>query len=177
MPEDATVAHAAARGRELPEAMRRRYIELGITDVRTLNVVQLFADLARFNSRTMNDFDQVVARSLDITWAGYRIMNSLLAFGGLDQQALARLSGTSRAATSGSLSTLERKGLITRTAPETDRRRLVVQLTDAGREILERAVQLQSTRLDAWTQLLGTDEITRLRELLKRLADQPAPPS
>lgn len=163
------------RSRTLTEAMRKQYRKLGITEPRTLDAIEMITDLTRLESRLLNDFDRVVSRELGISWAGYRILNSLLAFGELDQQALTRLSGTSRASTSSALTTLERDGMVTRRAPKHDRRRLMVDLTESGHRVLERAIKLQCERLLSWTAKLSGDELTQLRELMNHLVNQPHP--
>lgn len=94
-------------------------------------------------------------RRLGWSWAGFRFMNLLWAAGPLEARQLTRLSGASRAATSAVLNTLERDGLIRRDRSETDRRQVLVSLTDEGASRLLEGLRAQAERDRAWFAVLS----------------------
>ncbi|MGQ4618921.1 MarR family transcriptional regulator [Nocardia sp. R7R-8] len=163
------------RSRALSESLRQRHRELGTTDPRVLDAMETVAVLTRLEARLSQDFERSVHRPLGITWAGFRILNVLWAFGGTPQHELTRLSGTSRASVSSALTTLERQELVARRVADNDRRQLVVELLPAGLSILERAVAIQADRLTAWTDVLRDDQLGELLHLLNTLVGQDVP--
>ena len=135
----------------------------------------LVFNLTRFWNRHSQDAESL-HRRLGWSWAGFRIMNLLWAAGPLEARAVARLSAASRATISSLLSTLERDGLITRDRTESDRRQVLVRLTDEGDRRLQEGLRAQAERDRAWFAVLDESEQAQLSRLLKRLADQESLP-
>ena len=65
---------------------------------------------------------------------------------------------------------LERKTLVTRRADPADRRRNVVELTGTGQTVLEEATRASDVAEQQLLADLGERDVTRLRELLQRIA-------
>jgi DNA-binding MarR family transcriptional regulator len=164
------------RTRELSELLRHHHRELGTTDPKVLDAIEMVTDLTRLEARLIKDFERHVHRPLGLTWAGFRILNALWAYDGLAQQDIGRVSGSTRASISSALSTLENRGLVTRRRVETDRRQLIVELTPEGRETLRRAIEAQTRREQAWTAVLREDQMSELVHLLRTLVNQETPP-
>lgn len=164
------------RTREFSERLRRFHRKLGTTDPRELDAIEMVTDLTRLVTRLVNDFERTVHRPLGLTWAGFRILNALWVFDGLDQQEIGRISGSSRASVSSALSTLENRGLVTRHRAQGDRRQLVVQLTPEGTTLLHQAIAVQTEREHAWTSVLRDDQLGDLVHLLRLLVNQDTPP-
>jgi DNA-binding MarR family transcriptional regulator len=174
-PEDASSAEEHKPTRRFPELLRERHRDLGTTAGRDLDAIEMVTHLTRLVARLVQDFEQSVHRPLGSTWAGFRILNVLWIFDGVDQQEIERLSGSSKASVSSALQTLENRGLIERRRDPRDRRRLLVQLTPTGREELEKAISSQTERERAWTQVLSDEEIQQLITLLSKVVNQPRP--
>ncbi|EKF40547.1 MarR family transcriptional regulator [Nitratireductor indicus C115] len=85
--------------------------------------------------------------------------------GELSPHELAERAGVTRATVTGLLDGLERAGLVRRCAHESDRRKLIVQLTPKGRQ-LAKALTLEHSR---WIGTLFSDFTSEERALLRRL--------
>ncbi|MFF1479136.1 MarR family winged helix-turn-helix transcriptional regulator [Streptomyces sp. NPDC058301] len=82
---------------------------------------------------------------------------------------LADLLGLTRGALSSRLGPLEQAGLITRATDATDRRRVHVQLTEAGHEALRRHLDSEGRGEDDLLSVLADDERQALAGLLRKL--------
>ncbi|WDV55346.1 MarR family transcriptional regulator [Streptomyces coeruleorubidus] len=167
----------ASRTREFSELLRHHHRELGTTDPRDLDAIEMVTDLTRLEARLTKDFEKHVHRPLGLTWAGFRILNALWIYGPLGQQDIGRVSGSTRASISSALTTLESRGLVTRERVESDRRQLFVELTPEGRETLRQAIEAQTQRERAWTGVLRDDQLSELVHLLRTLVHQETPPA
>ncbi|CNE43110.1 MarR family transcriptional regulator [Mycobacterium tuberculosis] len=155
-------------------ALHERLLREGLVEPNSVDRFDIVFNLTRFFNRLGQDSESL-QRRLGWSWAGFRIMNLLWVTGPLESRHLGRLAGASRATISSVLSTLERDGLVERTRSDSDRRQVLVQLTDTGHTRLKEGLRLQA-RLDAdWLSVLTTDEQVQLNALLQRLADQRAP--
>ncbi|MEU4222807.1 MarR family transcriptional regulator [Nonomuraea sp. NPDC026600] len=164
------------RTREFSELLRHNHRELGTTDPRDLDAIEMVTDLTRLEARLVQDFERHVHRPLGLTWAGFRILNALWVFGSLPQQEIGRVSGSSRASISSALMTLEDRGLVVRRRAEDDRRQLIVELTTEGLDTLRQAIAAQTRRERAWTAALRDDQLSELVHLLRTLVNQETPP-
>lgn len=167
---------APPRTREFSELLRRQHRELGTTEPGILDAIEMVTDLTRLQARLVQDFERHVHRPLGLTWAGFRILNSLWVFGPVPQQQIGRVSGSSRASISSALGTLEDRGLVRRTTIEGDRRQLCVELTAEGLAVLRRAIDGQTRRERAWTAILSDQQLGNLVQLHRVLVNQETPP-
>jgi DNA-binding MarR family transcriptional regulator len=161
--------------RRFPELLRQRHREIGTTEGRDLDAIEMVTHLTRLVARLVQDFEKSVHRPLGSTWAGFRILNALWLFGEVDQQEIERLSGNSKASVSSALLTLENRGLIERRRDIQDRRRLLVKLTEAGQRELKHAIVAQTERERAWTRVMSDAEIRQLVDLLSKMVNQQRP--
>jgi DNA-binding MarR family transcriptional regulator len=90
------------------------------------------------------------------------------------QQDLARLMGKGAVAVVAIVDGLEEKGLVARRRSDRDRRRSVVGLTDAGREMLVRADEAAESVTQTLFAALGEDEREALHTSLRRALDADA---
>ncbi|GAA3791125.1 MarR family winged helix-turn-helix transcriptional regulator [Streptomyces phyllanthi] len=162
------------RSREFAAKVRAHHKELGHTEPQ-IRGVEAVTHLTRLVARLVQDFERAVHRPLGMTWAGFRIMNTLWIFGDLEQRQIARISGTSRASVSSALNTLEERGLVERRRERDDRRVVRVSLTPAGLALLHQAIEGQTAREHAWMAVLDDEEVSRLVVLLGRLVNQERP--
>jgi DNA-binding MarR family transcriptional regulator len=165
--EPAQISVAEIRG-----ALRKRHLEEAIGDGDVIDRMEIMFNLMRLTTRLTRDFE-ATHRPVGWTWAGFRIANLLWAAGDLEPRDLARLSGSSRASISSALNTLESGGYIRRTIRATNRRSIVVSLTEKGRQELKRAIAAQADRERAWLDVLTPGERATLGKLISRLHDQP----
>lgn len=77
--------------------------------------------------------------------------------------------GMSMPAVSQMLKSLQKKGLVTRTAATDDRRVVYVALTPSGEEIFSEAIERFLERVDAVAELFGEQKIQEITALLKDL--------
>ncbi len=103
-------------------------------------------DLFRLATRLTSDFDTAVHRPRGLSMAGFRVLFTMWVFGSLEIRAIARLSGVTRAAVSGVVTTLERDGLAVRRRDQADGRLATVALTDAGDNTVRAAYSAQHAR-------------------------------
>jgi DNA-binding MarR family transcriptional regulator len=172
---ETSAAHRIARSRQFPDLLRIKHQQLGSQTERDLDVIELITNLTRLNARLVQDFENAVHRPLNLTWAGFRILNALWVFDGLQQQDIGRMSGTSRASVSSALTTLETRGLVSRRRTASDRRNVDVWLTPDGIKALHRAISAQTRREQAWTSMLSDDDVRTLMRLLRTLVDRETP--
>ncbi|MFC9557847.1 MarR family winged helix-turn-helix transcriptional regulator [Rhodococcus sp. NPDC056960] len=156
------------------KALQERLLAAGVISADAVARTELVFNLVRFYNRVGQDSERV-QRRLGWTWAGFRIMNLLWVAGPLEARQLGRLSGSSRAAMSSVLRTLERDGLVVRDRSSTDRRQVIVRLTDEGRDQLGAGLRAQAECDRAWLGILSPDEQGVLGQILEKLATQRRP--
>ena len=83
------------------------------------------------------------------------------------QQDLAQLLGKAPALMVAAIDELEQRGLVERARDASDRRRTRVTLTPAGRKALRHGDEIAETMVAQLLGGLGSDELTRLHELLR----------
>ena len=133
-------------------------------------------DLVRLATRTIGDFDTAVHRPLGLSMAGFRILFTVWVFGSLEVREIATLSGVSRAAVSGVVTTLEREGLALRQRDQADGRLARVTATDAGVEKLRMAYDAQHVRERQLFGALDAAELASFTATLRKLlAVRPRP--
>jgi DNA-binding MarR family transcriptional regulator len=138
--------------------------------------VRLFFALLRVGNRLSKDFEVAIRQTADLSFAGYQLLFTLKAVGPVNPNHLARLSSVSTASMSSLLNTLERKGLLSRSADPEDGRRTIVDLTEAGDDLVSVLYLENMDREQAWSQALTQHEAETLAELLSKiLTHKPRP--
>lgn len=80
--------------------------------------------------------------------------------------------GITSARIAAALNSLEGKGLISRRIDTKDRRRILIDLTDAGREQVQEHYQMIMGITTHMLEYLGEDDATEFIRIMKRLADK-----
>jgi DNA-binding MarR family transcriptional regulator len=126
--------------------------------------------LARLGQESVARFRRAV-RPLDIGAQQFIVLKQLQVLGSCSQGELADALGIDYSNLAGVTGELYRRGLIARSRDEADRRRYVVELTDAGRQLLADADGAILAADEDMLAALGDDERDQLWELLRRMAD------
>lgn len=115
----------------------------------------------------------------DLTFAQYRILMDLF-FGerfnecaGMNPSDLSERLGVTRNTVSSLIRSLEEKEFIARRLDREDRRRFIIELTDAGRERVHEHASRHFGVLNECFGLLNPDEQEKLIELLLKLGEHP----
>jgi DNA-binding MarR family transcriptional regulator len=122
---------------------------------------------AALSAHNLQDFEYDTLHALVGTGAPYRAHPS----------ELATAMRMSPAAVTGRLDALERRGYVRRLPPPGDRRKVIVELTEAGHGAWREAMQDQVDEEDRIIAALSRSEQEQLADLLRRmvLAVEPAP--
>lgn len=116
--EQAVIAHVGDREVDLP-------------------AMHAISSLYRAASATRKHLTARVLRPRDLSWTGFTVLWTVWIWGPLETRETAESAGISKATLSGVVNTLERRGWIRRLASATDGRLVELELTDAGRELMD----------------------------------------
>jgi len=106
-----------------------------------------------------------------VTAAGFSVLVVLTTAGGsLGLKTLRRRLGWSKANATEVTGTLEARGLVRRRRPVDDRRSVLVELTDAGRALVERLFPAHAERVSDAFGALDEGEKRSLAEICRKLA-------
>lgn len=105
----------------------------------------------------------------DLTPRQFAVLAKLLEEGPLSQNHLGRKVAMDAATTKGVIARLLRKGYVTSTPSQTDRRRLDIALTDTGAAAARAAIGVARTISARTTRNLSSREVQRLLALLDKL--------
>ena len=154
---DAVDANLEIWARELPEL-----------DLETEGIVERIHRLERFIDRAM----QETLDAFDVMHGEWKVLANLRRAGppyrGKPGKLAKRLDLSSGAMTN-RLDNMEARGLIRRLDDPDDRRGVIVELTDAGRELWDSTVAAQAEKESLVDSVLGEREKRQLNDLLRRL--------
>ena len=141
-----------------------------------LDAHALLFTLLRAANRVRKDHENTVFRPQGVSMAAYQVFFTLEAVGPIPPNELARLSSVSTASMSSLLNTLSNAGYVQRAADATDGRRVIVSLTEKGREKLRTLFAQNNARERQWANGLSRTEAVILTEALRAfLAVRPGP--
>lgn len=140
-----------------------------------LPAMHAISSLYRAASATRNHLTSRVLRPRDLSWTGFTILWTVWIWGPLETRDVAESAAISKATLSGVVNTLESRGWIRRIPSASDGRLVELELTDAGRELMDE-LHPEFNRVEA--ELAGglskrrLDEMTRgLRGLVERVEE------
>lgn len=147
-----------------------RVVELGTSEQPIdLDTFAAMFDLFRVSARVVADLEAEVHRPLGLSTAGFRVLFTVWVHEALEVREIARLSGVSRAAVSGVVTTLEKEGLAERRRHADDGRLVSVAATPAGVDRLGEAYRAQNVREGQLFSGLAADELEQFTLLLRKL--------
>jgi MarR family 2-MHQ and catechol resistance regulon transcriptional repressor len=102
---------------------------------------------------------------------GFSVLVVLTTAGGeLELRALRHRLQTSKANATEVVSTLQQRGFVTRRRPPTDRRMVLVDITETGAELVDRLFPEHTERVTQAFSVLDEDEKRSLTEICRKLA-------
>jgi DNA-binding MarR family transcriptional regulator len=119
-------------------------------------------------------FDRIgrLLRPLGVSAAGGLVLGILRDHGPMSPSELGERLIVSRAAVTGLLDSLERRGFVNRAVNPADRRSLVVEITPAGLTVVKELRTLVHRNEKDWLGALTDDELRTYIELLHRIQDR-----
>jgi DNA-binding MarR family transcriptional regulator len=133
--------------------------------------MELVLLLHRVTNSIVYDLESTVHRPAGWSWSAFRAVFTLWISGPLEPSRLAARTGMSRQAVSALTKTLENDGLIARATAAHDARSVVLSLTPAGTERIERVFVDHNRREADWAGILAPGERGELVRMLAKLAD------
>ncbi|MBT3549671.1 MAG: MarR family transcriptional regulator [Rhodospirillaceae bacterium] len=116
-------------------------------------------------------------RDLALTRGQYDVLFVIANEQSIAQDRLAQMLGLDRSTTGVLATNLERKGLIARNIKPSDRRKLTLNLTEAGKIAFETASPAAEQAREQVLATLSPEEQDQLFALLRRIIDAPATPT
>ncbi len=113
--------------------------------------------------------ETAVHRPRGRTWASYRVLLSIRAIGPTEPGTLADILDIAPPSVSSLLATLERSNLITRRPDPSNRRRVIVELTEAGTKAVDESIGDQTDGEVSFLAGLDAAEIATLSTILDKL--------
>lgn len=113
-------------------------------------------------------------RDLGLTRGQYDVLFVVANEPTVDQDRLAQLLGQDRSTTGVLATNLERKGFIVRDVKPSDRRKLTLRLTEAGKKAFEIALPIAEHAREQVLSALSPDERDQLFVLLRQIVDAAA---
>lgn len=114
-------------------------------------------------------------RSADVTEQQWRVLRVLDDIGPVEPTDLAKSALLFAPSVARILKELTERELVTRTPHEGDRRRAIVALSPAGKELVETTARHTIARLDGYIDRYGADRMDRLLSELRALIDAIGP--
>ena len=152
------------------------FVDRAIEDVTTRldgidrTAMQFGMLLHRVTNVVVYDLESSVHRPAGWSWSAFRAVSTLWVNGPCEPSRLAELAGMSRQAVAALAKTLDTDGLIERQTAPHDARPVVLSLTAAGPEQIERVYREHNRREVDWATALDPDERATMIHLLSKLA-------
>jgi len=104
-------------------------------DVAAMAVV---SNIYRAAGAVRNHFERTVLQPYELTWTAWVVLWVVWIWRDIETRHVAAEAGISKGTLTGVASTLERRGLLTRRGHPGDARRVLLQLTDEGAELMDK---------------------------------------
>lgn len=114
-------------------------------------------------------YSETYVRQYDLTPAQFDVIATLGNTNGMSMGEIGEKTLITKGTLTGVIDRLEKKQLIQREVPETDRRSVIVKLTDAGETLFEQVFPAHIADLKQRFEQLEASELELLRVLLSRL--------
>ena len=174
MQSDHSGATKAASERLAAELdVARRLEDLDVDTTATAAVSNIYRAAASVRRRG----EREVLAPVNLTWGGFTILWVLWIWGDMETGQLAAECDLAKGTLSGMLTTLEKRDLVQRVPVAEDRRRVVVELLDAGRSLIEDVFPRFNSYETEVTSDLTEEEARELARLLRKVITRSGPSS
>ena len=136
---------------------------------REVQALDAFVKLARASTTLVGRLNQRLQVDHDLTESQLGVLEALLHLGPMPQAELCRKILRSGSNVTTVVDNLERAGLVRRAADDDDRRVRVVQLTAAGRRLIDRVFPVHAARVTDLMGALTREEQRELGRLCRKL--------
>lgn len=151
---------------EREQAVADRVGALHDIDFAAMNVVQ---NVYRVANAVRARMEREALGESGLSWTSFTALFVLWVWGPQETRHLAEECGVTKGTLTGVLATLESKGLVVRTAHETDGRLVVVRLTPAGRTLIKRLFPQFNAHETQVVEVLSPAEQATLTRLLRKV--------
>jgi DNA-binding MarR family transcriptional regulator len=167
--ENQAMAQKAAESRDsIDEKLEVWLREIPDLDARTEGIVDRIGVIQKYLRRTHDE----TLEQFGLTWGDAKVLSSLRYGGPPYRSTPGRLGsqlGLSSGAMTARLDKMEEAKLIRRLPDPADRRGVLIELTDRGRELWEQSVAMQAEKEATVASALSRGEQDQLNRLLRRL--------
>ncbi|MBH0010017.1 MULTISPECIES: MarR family winged helix-turn-helix transcriptional regulator [unclassified Salinibacterium] len=125
------------------------------------------SNLFRAANAVRNHFERTVLSEHNLSWTAFVVLWVTWIWEPIETRQIALEGGFSKATLTGVLTTLERRGWLTRERSETDGRLVVVKLTDRGRELMTELFPAFNLQEQAVTGPVDPSKREELAEMLR----------
>ncbi|WP_246078058.1 MarR family winged helix-turn-helix transcriptional regulator [Rhodoglobus vestalii] len=125
------------------------------------------SNLFRAANAVRNHFERTVLSEHNLSWTAFVVLWVTWIWEPIETRQIALEGGFSKATLTGVLSTLERRGWLTRERSASDGRLVVVKLTDAGRELMIELFPAFNLQEQAVTSPIDRGRREELAEMLR----------
>ena len=168
--EDPSVAESPTRRDAIDERLEVWAREIPFLDIRAEGIVDRIAVLEKYVKRTHDE----TLEQFGLSWGEFKVLCSLR-YGGHGYRSTPGRLGNELSLSSGAMTArldkMEDAGLLRRLPDPDDRRGVVIELTDKGRDLWEESVAAQAEKESTVTATLDDDEKDQLNDLLRRLVN------
>ena len=140
----------------------------GIDDPRLMNALSAYVKLLRASKAVLGQIEKRLAQD-GLTATQIGVLEGILHLGPLTQRELGRKVLTSAGNMTDVIDKLAARGLVTRARAPQDRRSVIVDLTPAGRELIEKTFPQHAQDIAAAMAGLDALELATLETLLRKL--------
>ncbi|MEV8254824.1 DNA-binding MarR family transcriptional regulator [Salinibacterium amurskyense] len=125
------------------------------------------SNLFRAANAVRNHFERTVLSEHNLSWTAFVVLWVTWIWEPIETRQIALEGGFSKATLTGVLTTLERRGWLTRERSDTDGRLVVVKLTDRGRELMTELFPAFNLQEQAVTGPVDPERREELAEMLR----------
>lgn len=125
------------------------------------------SNLFRAANAVRNHFERTVLSGHNLSWTAFVVLWVTWIWEPIETRQIALEGGFSKATLTGVLTTLERRGWLTRERSDTDGRLVVVKLTDRGRELMTELFPAFNLQEQAVTGPVDPERREELAEMLR----------
>ena len=134
-----------------------------------VSAMSAISNIYRAATVVRNHMEQTVLAEYELTWGGFTVLFVLWIWGPQETRHLAEEAGVSKGTLTGLIATLVKRGLVTRSTHDADKRLAIVALTSKGQATIETAFPRFNAEETAASSSLSEDEREQLASSLRKI--------